>query len=109
MKFGYEVIRTTYDSLVETFPSGRYSMGGTDFPFRPNTGNAFANFLLGNVSSATFTQAQARWQPRWWSHSFYIQDDYKPVRNLTINLGLRWSYESPFQTAEGKQDRKSVV
>src|SRR5437867_2673250 len=80
-------------------------MGGTDFPFRPNTGNAFANFLLGNVSSATFTQTQAQWQPRWWSHGFYVQDDYKPMRNLTISLGLRWSYESPFQTAEGKQSQ----
>src|SRR5262249_4635850 len=69
VKFGYEVIRTTFDSLVETLPSGRYLMGGTDFPFRPNTGNAFANFLLGHVASATFTQAQAHWQPRWWSHS----------------------------------------
>ena len=68
---------------METFPSGRYTMGGTDFPFRPNTGNAFANFLLGNVSNATFTQAQAQWQPRWWSHSFYIQDDYKWKPNIT--------------------------
>ncbi len=103
LKFGYEVIRTTYDSLVEAFPSGRYVLGGSDFPFRNNTGNAFANFLLGTVSSATFTQAQAHWLPRWWSHSFYVQDDYKPIRNLTLSLGLRWSYESPFQTAEGKQ------
>ena len=103
VKFGYELVRTTYDSLVETFPSGRYNLGGTDFPFRTNTGNQFANFLLGQVSVATFTQAQAHWQPRWWSHSFYFQDDYKPVRNLTINLGVRWSYESPFQTADGKQ------
>lgn len=105
LKFGYEVIRTTYDSLVETFPSGRYVMGGSEFPFRPNTGNAFANFLLGTVASATFTQAQAHWRPRWWSHSFYLQDDYKPIRNLTLSLGLRWSYESPFQTAEGKQSQ----
>ena len=103
VKFGYELVRTTYDSLVETFPSGRYNLGGTDFPFRTNTGNQFANFLLGQVSVATFTQAQAHWQPRWWSHSFYVQDDYKPVRNLTINFGVRWSYESPFQTADGKQ------
>ena len=105
LKAGYEVIRTTYDSLVETFPSGRYVLGGTDFPFRPNTGNAFANFLLGTVQSATFTQAQAQWQPRWWSHSFYLQDDYKPTRNITLNMGLRWSYESPFQTADGKQSQ----
>jgi hypothetical protein len=105
LKFGYEVIRTSYDSLVETFPSGRYSLGGTDFPFRVNTGNQFANFLLGHVAVATFTQAQARWRPLWWAHALYAQDDYKPIRNLTINLGLRWSYESPFQTTGGKQSQ----
>jgi len=105
LKMGYELVRTTYDSLVETFPSGRYNLGGTDFPFRTNTGNQFANFLLGQVSVATFTQAQAHWEPRWWSHAFYVQDDYKPVRNLTFNLGVRWSYESPFQTANGKQSQ----
>ena len=54
VKFGYELVRTTYDSLVETFPSGRYNLGGTDFPFRTNTGNQFANFLLGQVSSRHF-------------------------------------------------------
>jgi len=27
-------VRTKYDSSVETFPSGRYNLGGTDFPFR---------------------------------------------------------------------------
>ena len=46
-KFGYELLRTTYDSLIESFPSGRYFMGGTELPFTPNTGNAFASFLLG--------------------------------------------------------------
>jgi outer membrane receptor protein involved in Fe transport len=54
---------------------------------------------------ATFTQAQAHWEPRWWSHAFYVQDDYKPTRKLTFNLGVRWSYESPFQTANGKQSQ----
>lgn len=97
LKAGYEVIRTTYDSVVEELPSGIYNMGGTDFPFRPNTGNNFANFLLGNVASAQFTKVQARWSPKWWSNSWYFQDDYKPIRNLTLNLGLRWSYETPFQ------------
>jgi hypothetical protein len=77
-------------------------MAGSERPFTPNTGNRFANFLLGTVGSAQYTQAASRWQPRWWSHSVYFQDDYKPIRNLTLNLGLRWSYETPFQAFGGQ-------
>ncbi len=105
LKFGYEVVRTTYDALVEALPSGIYNMAGSERPFTPNTGNRFANFLLGTVGSAQFTQAAARWQPRWWSNSWYVQTDWKPIRTLTLNLGLRWSYETPFQTADGKQSQ----
>jgi len=95
MKAGYEVIRTRFNARVEDLPSGRYRMGGTDFPFASSgtTGNDFASFLLGSVIRADFTLATASWLPRWWSHAWYIQDDYKPTRKLTINAGLRWSYE----------------
>ncbi len=102
LKFGYENVRTTYDSLVESLPSGIYNMAGSERPFTPNTGNRFANFLLGTVGSAQFTQSATRWQPRWWHHAFYIQDDYKPIRNMTLSLGVRWSYESPFQAFGGQ-------
>jgi len=105
VKAGYELVRTRYNSLLEALPSGTYNMGGTDMPFTPNTGNTFASFLLGYVSSAQFTRNQATWLPRWWSHAFYAQDDFRPVKNLTLNLGLRWSYESPFQTKYGQQSQ----
>jgi len=105
LKFGYEVIRTRYNSLVPSLPSGTYRFGGTDYPFQPNTGVAFAAFLLGSVSNAEYTNAVTTWLPRWWSHSFYVQDDVKLFRNVTLNLGLRWSYESPFNTKYGKQSQ----
>ena len=105
LKFGWETIRTRYNALVPALPSGSYRFGGTDFPFRPNTGNAFAAFLLGSVSNAEYTQAVTTWLPRWWSHAWYIQDDWKVRRNLTLNLGLRWSYESPFNTKYGFQSQ----
>jgi hypothetical protein len=105
LKFGWETIRTRYNSLVPALPSGSYRFGGTDFPFRPNTGVAFAAFLLGSVSNAEYTQPVTTWLPRWWSHAFYIQDDVKLFHNVTLNLGLRWSYESPFNTKYGFQSQ----
>ena len=102
-KTGYELIRTRYNSFGQTLPSGTYTMGGTDYPFRPNTGNSFAAFLLGTVTRAEFTRNNATWLPRWWQHAWYVQDSWRPRRNLTLEIGLRWSYESPFQTKYGQQ------
>lgn len=105
IKGGYELVRTRYNALAEALPSGIYNFSGTEQPFTNNTGNTFASFLLGNVGSAQFTRNQATWLPRWWSHAFYIQDDFRPVKNLTLNIGLRWSYESPFTTKYGQQSQ----
>jgi hypothetical protein len=102
IKFGYEMIRTSYNATQAVLPSGSYTFGGTEAPFTPNTGNPFANFLLGTVTSATFTQAQASWLPRWWGHQAYVQDDWKVLHNLTLNIGLRYAYETPFQTKYGQ-------
>jgi outer membrane receptor protein involved in Fe transport len=77
LKTGYELMRTRHNVRVATTPSGVYSMGGTEFPFRPNTGNPFASFMLGSVTSATFNRDLATWLPRWWGHAFYFQDDWK--------------------------------
>ena len=102
-KFGYELIRTRYNGTAGALPGGTYNFTGTNAPFTPNTGQPFANFLLGTVGTAAYTQEFASWLPRWWSHQAYAQSDWKPLRNLTINLGIRYSYETGFQTKYGQQ------
>ena len=105
LKTGYELFRSLHNDRAGDLPSGSYNMGGTNLPYTPNTGNGFASFLLGSVASATFSSARATWLPRWISHGIYLQDDYKPLKGLSLNLGLRWSYESPYRTKYDQQSQ----
>jgi hypothetical protein len=102
-KFGADITRDDANNSTADLASGSYNFGATDYPFKPNTGNAFAAFLLGAVSSATFTKNVADWLPQYWIAGVYAQDDFKVNRSLTINLGIRWSYNSPFSTKWGQQ------
>jgi len=106
-KFGYEVLRfrlnsaTIANPVVFDFSGATRGLQPTNGQPVPNTGNPFAGFLTGYVNSATFRTELTSWLPRNSIHSFYLQDDWKVTPALTINAGLRYSNEGPFDTKYG--------
>jgi hypothetical protein len=65
----------------------------------PNdTGNTFANMLLGNYTSASQTKGIFYGDFRELSVEAYAQDSWKINSKLTLEYGMRWAYEGPTYT-----------
>jgi hypothetical protein len=60
------------------------------------TGYDFADFLLGLPQSTSLQYGNLTYNFRGSSWSLYLQDDWRFRGNLTINLGLRYDYASPY-------------
>jgi hypothetical protein len=59
------------------------------------TGNSFASFLVGAVDSANYNELFVVPGTRYHYFAYFLQDDWKVNKKLTVNLGLRWDYFSP--------------
>lgn len=59
-----------------------------------NAVNAMADFLLGQVKTAEYTLPQPATGRRNYNLAFYVQDDWQATPKLTLNVGLRYEYES---------------
>ena len=59
----------------------------------PGSGSGLASFLLGLPTSGSFPiQANAFWSQHY--TAVYFQDDWRVTPRLTINVGLRWDYQT---------------
>lgn len=70
--------------------SGQHTKGTWTF-------DSFADFMNNRPAMLVQAVRTATFDARQNSHSYFIQDDWRATRNLTINLGLRYEYTTiPF-------------
>lgn len=117
LKFGYEIVKIEGTALQPYAPRGAYGFTGsyTDIPSQ-NTGLTGVSDILivpqastvggtSNVGgpynyagSVYYTSDYGRYY-----HGAFVQDDWKATSRLTLNLGVRWDYFTPYAEQNGEQ------
>ncbi len=88
LQFGVYLVAAQKNELSSVMVSGSL---GFDTGSPVSTGNAFADLLLGHVSSFSQGSNQLKFYNRYKIFEPYLQDDFRITNRLTLNLGLRVS------------------
>ena len=76
------------------FPQNITGVSPTD---TSGQGNPFADLLLGYGDPGnSFINIQPSVADKSWETAFYVQDDFKLSSRLTLNLGLRYEWSTPY-------------
>jgi hypothetical protein len=96
VKFGMDYLRGIYRRLDYNgaYGSVSFSAAGTGLSGNANTGSDWASFLLGVASGGSFRYPDDT-AFYWPYYAWYIQDDFKVSKKLTLNIGLRYEIPVP--------------
>jgi hypothetical protein len=86
---GFRFMRNRHQDTGYVFSSGNWGFNGAF------SGNAMADFLLGRPSSFNQSSTIIDNSIGYEYHAF-VSDDFRITRNLTLNLGVRYSVDVPW-------------
>ena len=90
LKFGADLRREHMFIAFVNRPNGDFTFNNT------HTGNAAADFLLGLPSIFRRTTANTPQDGHGWLYAGYVQDEFRPRSNVTVNAGVRYEVSVPF-------------
>ncbi|MEO8592796.1 MAG: carboxypeptidase-like regulatory domain-containing protein [Candidatus Solibacter sp.] len=73
---------------------GNYDFG-TNSSNPLDSGNGYANALLGNFNTYSENSGHFVYDVRYWNTEFYVQDDWRIGKRVTLNFGVRFYHVSP--------------
>lgn len=118
VKFGFDLRKDQFNIYNpggtgnSGFFTGNYTFNGEITSATHNSGNpinSVADFLLGAVKSSGYALPQPPAGRRNYNLGMYAQDDWKITQKLTLNLGLRYEYESPMTSSNNIYSRVDTV
>jgi len=101
LKFGVDLRQMRLNVTQYGNSTGTFSFGNTYVRAASNSsstvaqGQDLASFLMGLPTSASYDINTAASLFQYYFAGF-VQDDWRVKKNLTVNLGFRWDYETPW-------------
>jgi hypothetical protein len=114
--FGGEYRRIQSNPITDTYGRGLFVFSGlltsgfdNNERLLPGTGFDFADFLFGFPNQAKVRYGSSANYFRSSAYSAYVVDDWKVRSNLSLNVGLRYEYFSPYTEKYGRMSNLDLA